>query len=169
MILAKDALLSAIKKGEIKISPFNNDQVGTGSINLSLGNEFRVFYRHHCAIPVREEADFKKITRAIKRDSYVLKPGELVLGITKENVKLADDLCGWIQGRSRFARLGLVIHITAAFIQPGVNNKTVLEIYNAGPCDLELIPGERLCQLIVERTDGKGRYKGKYKSQVGLR
>ena len=98
-------------------------------------------------------------------DEFVIHPGEFVLGITKEQVKLPEDVCGWLSGRSRFARLGLVVHVTAAFIQPGINNKQVLEIKNLGNSDLILKPGLKICQLILERTEGKAKYKGKFKKQ----
>ena len=95
----------------------------------------------------------------------VLKPGDFALGITKETIKLPDNMCGWLGGRSRFARLGLIVHITASFVQPGINNKQVLEIKNVSNNILVLKPGERLCQLIIERTEGRAHYKGKFKKQ----
>jgi hypothetical protein len=60
-----------------------------------------------------------------------LLPGQACLGITVETIQLAPGLCGLLEGRSRFARLGLFVHITAGFMQPGINNRQVLEIYNA--------------------------------------
>ena len=95
-----------------------------------------------------------------------MKPGELILGITKEKITLPGYLCGWLNSRSRYARLGLMVHITAPFIQPGVSNKQVLEIYNASPNNLELIPGERLCQLIFERCEGFIKYHGEFRKQT---
>ena len=74
-------------------------------------------------------------------------------------------MCGWLGGRTRFARLGLIVHITAAFVQPGINNKQVLEIKNTSSNTLVLKPGGKFCQLIIERTEGKARYKGRFRKQ----
>ena len=85
--------------------------------------------------------------------------------MTEENIKIADDICGWLEGRSRFARFGLMVHITASFIQPGVSNKQVLEMNNAGPMPIAIHPGIAICQIILEETVGTASYSGKFKSQ----
>ena len=166
MILSRDVILEEIKKKKIIIDPFNEDAVGPASIDLCLDRYIRVFERIGHSIPVIEKTNFKEITKKIVINGrYIIKPGELVLGITCEKITLADSLCGWLNSRSRFARLGLMVHITAPFIQPGESGRQVLEIYNAGPNNLELIPGERLCQLILERTEGRAVYQGQFKNQ----
>ena len=93
-------------------------------------------------------------------------PGELVHGITKEKVALSEDLVGWIEGRSRFARVGLMIHVTAGLVQPGCDNKQVLEISNMSPMPIALNPGTRICQIILEKIEGRARYKGRFKDQT---
>ena len=98
-------------------------------------------------------------------DYFVLMPGETCHGLTRERIRLPNDLCGWLQGRSRFARLGLMVHITAAFIQPGIDNHQALEINNAGPMPLALRPGTRLCQFIFEQCVGEAKYTGRYRVQ----
>jgi len=163
MILAKNSILDEIKNKRIKISPFNIKNLGPASCDLTLDNNFRV-YGGCKDFDVIEETDYKKFTKLVK-GPIKLKSGEFILGITKEKVTLADDICGWLTGRSRFARLGLQIHSTAAFLQPGINNKQVLEIYNLSPNTLKLKPGLKICQIIFERCEGKARYKGKFSSQ----
>jgi len=101
-------------------------------------------------------------------DSFTLMPGEMVLGITLERVRLPGSICGWLEGRSRFARMGLVIHMTASFVQPGVNNRQVLEIGNLAPFPLILKPGVRICQLVLETTEGEAAYAGRFVSQDRL-
>jgi dCTP deaminase len=101
-------------------------------------------------------------------DSFILMPGETVLGITLERVRLPGSICGWLEGRSRFARMGLVIHMTASFVQPGVNNRQVLEIGNLAPFPLVLKPGVRICQLILEHMEGEASYAGRFKDQDRL-
>ena len=77
-------------------------------------------------------------------------------------------MCGRLEGRSRYARIGLSVHITAGFVHPGVSNKQVLEIVNSGPYDLVLKPGLKICQLIIERAEGKAVYSGIYSEQKDL-
>jgi len=168
-ILTRDEILKEIRQGNIVIEPFSEDTVGPGSVDLSLGNKFRTFRKLHEIYNVDDDANFHEITtlEEIPDDKYfVLMPGETVLGITGERVKLPPYICGWLEGRSRFARLGLMVHITAGFIQPGVNNYQVLEISNVSPVPLALHPGTRICQFIFQRTIGEAVYKGKFINQM---
>jgi len=168
MILTKNEILKEIKKGKIKIKPFSKDQVGPASIDLHLGKDFRIFKKWKTA-PVSEDVDYKKFTKLVKIDKYkILGPGDFILGLTKEKITLPDNICGWLTGRSSFARLGLSIHITASFIQPGINNKQVLEIKNVSKIPLILYPGTRICQIILMKTLGKSGYKGKFMKQESL-
>ncbi len=64
--------------------------------------------------------------------------------------------------------MGLVIHMTASFIQPGINNRQVLEIGNLAPFPLVLKPGVRICQIIFERTEGEALYQGRFMNQDQL-
>lgn len=168
MILTKNEILKEIKKGRIKIQPFLKDQVGPASIDLHLSDEFRIFKKWKTA-PIAEDVDFKKFTKLIKVKKYkILGPGGFVLGLTKEKITLPENICGLITGRSRFARLGLSIHVTAIFIQPGISNKQVLEIKNVSKIPLILYPGTRICQIVLMKTLGKSKYKGKFKKQENL-
>jgi dCTP deaminase len=90
----------------------------------------------------------------------------LVLGITKEKITLPEDICGWLNSRSRFARIGLMSHITAPFISPGVSNRQILEIFNAGKNKIKLMPGTKICQLVLQECKGKAKYEGKFKEQT---
>ena len=166
-VLTHDEILKAVEKGEIEIDPFNPDLVGPGSVDLHLDNQFRVFKKLHHIYDVNDEADFTQITEFVQVDtSFVLLPGETVLGITKERIRLAPSLCGRLEGRSRFARLGLMVHVTAGFMQPGINNRQVLEISNVSSVALALHPGTRLCQFIFERAQGQATYQGRFAAQT---
>jgi dCTP deaminase len=152
----------------IRIEPFSFKQVGPASIDLHLGNHFRVFKEIRRPFDVTEEAELNAITDEIHiedGDSLMLMPGKSCLGITVERITLPPNLCGWLEGRSRFARLGLVIHATASFVQPGVDNRQVLEITNTGQIPLNLIPKVALCQLILQECIGEARYNGRFGSQ----
>ena len=163
-ILTKKEILKEINRGNIKITPYDESAIGPGSIDLTLDNQFRIFKKGE-VYDVNENSDYQEITELVKQDSIVIKHGEVLLGITKETVKLSDDLCGWLQGRSRYARLGLMVHITASFMHPGIENQQVLEIANLSRRPLRIHAGTKICQFIFERTEGKARYQGKFKQQ----
>jgi dCTP deaminase len=164
VVLTKDQILKEIKKRNIKITPFNEKNIGPASIDLTLDNKFRLFKKKK-TLKLDDKIDYKKHSELIKADKLVLKPGDFVLGITKEKIKLSEGLCAWLGGRSRYARFGLLVHITAAFIHPGINNKQVLEIKNISSNDLVIKAGTKICQFIIERTEGKAKYKGKFQKQ----
>ncbi len=165
MILTRKEIQKEISKKRIRIEPLDKSAIGPASVDLTLGNKLRVF-RKGKAIQIRENTNYKGITALINiNKGYLLKPGELVLGITREKITLPDNICGWLQSRSRFARFGLMSHLSAPFVCPGVANKQVLEIYNAGPRKLKLMPGLRICQIIFQCCKGKAKYKGIFKSQ----
>lgn len=168
-VLARDEILHAIEAGTVTVDPFVPDQVGPGSIDLHLGDEFREFRKLRSGLVVEEGIELEDLTdRVVVDESFTLMPGETVLGITRERVRLPPGICGWLEGRSRFARIGLVVHMTASYVQPGVDNRQVLEIGNLAPFPLILKPGVRICQLILERTEGEALYDGKYRHQHRL-
>ena len=164
MILTKNEILKEIKAGRVIIDPLNEGAIGPASINLTLDSTLRVFTSKEKVI--EEDIDYEKITKQMSNvESYILDPGELVLGITKETVTLPENICGFLNSRSRYARIGLMSHVTAPFICPGVSNKQVLEIYNAGPNKIKLIPGTKICHLILAECKGEAKYAGKFQDQ----
>jgi dCTP deaminase len=168
-ILTHDEIIRRVNAGEIGIDPFDERSVGPASIDLHLAGQFRVFKRVRDIFHVTEEAAYEDVSEVIDvadGDYFVLMPGETCHGLTRERIRLPDNLCGWLQGRSRFARLGLMVHITAAFIQPGIDNHQALEINNAGPMPLALRPGIALCQFIFQECVGRAHYEGRYSRQV---
>jgi len=141
--------------------------VGCASVDLTLSNEFRYFKPGLSVVPVNEETNYKDITTKItlkEGESYLLLPGQACLGITEEAIKLSPKICGLLEGRSRFARLGLFVHITAGFMNPGIHNRQVLEIYNASNHPLSLWPKTKICQFIFMRLDGEGTYHGRFET-----
>ena len=168
-VLTRKEILKEIGRGTLVINPFEEGQIGPGSIDLRLGNEFRVFKKLRNAVTVDDRISLEDLTeRVVVEESFTLMPGETVLGITRERIKLPGNICGWLEGRSRFARVGLVIHMTASFVQPGVNNRQVLEIGNLAPFPIVLTPGVRICQIILERTEGEASYQGTFRDQDQL-
>src|SRR6187401_3637638 len=125
-ILTHDEILKEIQAGRIVIDPFDASCVGPASVDLHLGQEFRVFRKVHDVVRVTPDSNYEEITeRVLVEDHLLLMPQETVLGITLEKVTLPPNLCGWLEGRSRFSRLGLLVHISASFMQPGIENKQV--------------------------------------------
>jgi len=82
-----------------------------------------------------------------------LDPGEMCLGKTLEKITLPANMIGRLEGRSRYARMGLVIHITSALVQPGSSNHQVLEIVNLAPFPIQLHAGMRISQVVFERME----------------
>lgn len=164
-ILTHSRIIEKIENGEIGIDPFEPENVGPGSIDLRLGDQFRVFDEENGTFDVDEDADYKKISNSYRGDSIEVQPQETILGITKERITLPPYLCGWLEGRSRFARLGLMVHISASFMQPGISNQQVLEISNMGQLPMRLHSGTRICQFIFQETRGEAEYKGSFKDQ----
>ncbi len=165
-ILTRDAIFDAIKCGEIKIEPFAPEAVGPASVDLRLDKKFRVFKKLHVVYDVVEDANYEEVTEYIEVDDhFLLLPGESVLGVTTEKITLAPNICGWLEGRSRFARIGLAVHITAGFMQPGISNHQVLEINNSSPIAMALYPGTFICQFIFQRCIGSAVYQGRFANQ----
>src|SRR3954469_16828964 len=148
MILTREVIQREIDAGRVVIDPFFADQVGPASIDLHLGDEIRVMHAGREPVPVTDDVDYRTITDVRSLETpYPLEPGETIHGITRERITLPGDIGGWLEGRSRFARLGLMIHVTAGFITPGVSNRQVLEISNVSQRPLAIHPGTRLCQI----------------------
>ncbi len=168
-VLIGKEIIKALKKKLIAIEPLDPSQIGPGSIDLTLGNDFRVFRRRSKTYHVKNDSDFQDITRAVHvKDGgfLVIRPGEMVLGITREKITLADTVSGRLEGRSRFARFGLAVHVTAGFMHPGISNHQALEIVNLGHAPLALYPGTRICQFVFERCEGRAKYRGRFAQQV---
>ncbi len=165
-VLTRDAILEEIETGRVKIDPFDRSQVGVASVDLTLGRQIREIVLDPEPIRVEDETDYRDHTHVRELDRpYRLEPGVTIHGITSEQLTLPDDLCGFLEGRSRFARLGLMIHVTSAFVQPGVSNRQVLEMSNVSSRALEIVAGVRICQLVLMRTDGRAVYQGRFQDQ----
>lgn len=166
-VLTHDEILRLIHQGAIKIEPFCEDQVGPASVDLHLDNKFRVFRALPHIHPVTEDASYEDVTELVEVDDHLLLlPGQAVHGITLEKITLPDNLCGRLEGRSRFARVGLMVHMTAGFMQPGIDNKQVLEMINVGPVPLAIYPGTAICQFIFEECKGRAHYRGRFENQA---
>ncbi len=168
-VLTRDVILREIESGRLEIAPFTPDQVGPASIDLTLGDEIRLIDSGPDPIDIRDDTDYRQHTRVQRLDgSFALEPGITIHGITVERVTLPRDLCGFLEGRSRFARLGLMVHVTSALVQPGVSNRQVLEMSNVSGRSLRIHAGVRVCQLVLMRAEGEACYRGRFADQQNL-
>ena len=168
-ILGREAILQAIQEGWIAITPFDPERVGPASVDLTLGPTVRVFRKVHQVINVQENTDYRELTEKIQvpeGEHILIMPGETVLGITHERLRLGPGLCGWLEGRSRFARLGLMVHISAPFMGPGIDSQQVLEMSNFGPAALAVHPGTAICQFVFQKLEGSESYAGRFAGQT---
>jgi dCTP deaminase len=168
-VLTRDAILRELESGRLRIEPLDDpDQIGPASVDLHLGREIRVPVQHRGGpIHVCEDAEIEPETTVMRiEDHYVIEPGQTIHGITRERLVLPSDLCAWIEGRSWIARLGLMVHVTAGFVHPGVSNHQVLEMSNVSRAPLAIHPGIRICQIVIERTEGHAVYRGRFAEQV---
>lgn len=127
-VLIGKEILKALKQKMISIEPLDKSQIGLGSIDLTLGNDFRIFKKRSKIYHVKNESHFEEITRDVHvkdGDYMTIRPGEMILGITRERITLADNISGRLEGRSRFARFGLAVHVTAGFMRLGIANHQV--------------------------------------------
>ena len=163
MILSQKEVLSQIKKGKIKIEPFDSSSLGAGSYDLTLGGEFA--FPNNKIVVLDSQTNFKDSFKSKIMDQVKLKPDDFVLAITKEKITLPEDIAAFLSGRSRFARLGLQVHSSSNFIHPCVSNNQVFEIKNVGKNTLILKPGLKIGQIIFFQVKGKASYEGLFKLQ----
>jgi dCTP deaminase len=176
VILTRNKILDAVRTGEIAIDPFDESALNAASYDLTLYPQIRVFTEGLNEIDLMEMArdanGLMNITRVVEipADSYyLLKPGELVLGMTVEKLTLPPNMAGSLEGRSRFARMGLMVHVTASFLQPGIQNtRQVFEIFNASRNAIKLRSGLRIAQVIFEQCVGTATYRGVFAEQRDL-
>ena len=157
MVLSDVDLRKALKSKKIVIkpSPDLSTQLGSCSIDLRLGDVFRIFnYSRYPYIDPEKKDYSNEITKVIRLkdgEKFIMQPGDFVLAVTLETVKIAPDLMGRLEGRSSLGRLGLVVHSTASIFDPGWDGKPVLELGNLGRMAISLTCGMRICAMTFEQ------------------
>lgn len=154
----------SMAQGKIIIEPAPSpDMISGVSLDVRLGNTFRVFQDHTAPYidlsGPREQMD--QALNAVMSDeiyiddgeAFFLHPGELALAVTHESVTLPADIVGWLDGRSSLARLGLMVHVTAHRIDPGWSGRIVLEFMNSGKLPLALRPKMKIGALNFEQLE----------------
>jgi dCTP deaminase len=154
-VLSDGTIRRLVAEGHVRIDPWDDTMVQPASIDLRLGTSFRVFHNHRItAIDLADPP--RNLTEHVEvRDdeSFVIHPGEFVLGRTQEHVELPDDIVARIEGKSSLGRLGLIVHATAGFVDPGFKGTLTLEITNLTRVPIILWPGKPIAQLSFMALD----------------
>ncbi|MEK7155155.1 MAG: dCTP deaminase [Patescibacteria group bacterium] len=176
MVLSDRDIRERVRKKEIVIKPFDAGSVQPSSVDLHLGNDFLVFDSHNQSmIDTRKDASGLMKRIEIKGDQpLIIHPREFVLGTTVEWVKIPADLVARLEGKSSLGRIGLVIHSTAGYIDPGFEGQLTLEISNLSNLPIALYKGMRICQMsYIQMTSpaefpyGHKKLHSHYKGQKG--
>jgi len=151
MVLSDSDIRKYLNAGRICIAPRPSDgQIGPTSVDLTLSDEFYVFRKGVKKIDLAK-VKHGDVLQKVKAKKMVLKPGKMILGKTLERITLPADVCGKLEGRSRYARLGLAIHVSSSLVQAGSDNHQILEIVNLSPTTITLHSGMRVCQIMFMR------------------
>lgn len=156
MILSDRDIQHALRSGLIRISPSidSKTQLGSCSVDLRLGKQFRVF--NHSTIAYIDPTDVKTsqdMMREVvlkKGQPFILQPGDFVLATTVETITLPSTLIGRLEGRSSLGRLEIVVHSTASIFDAGWHGVVVMELGNLGRMPVALYPGMRICSMTFE-------------------
>ncbi len=153
MILSDRDIRSAIDSGRLGIEPYDAALIQPSSIDVRLDCKFLVFRNTKRAfIDVKQPAeDLMELIEVGAEEPMFLHPHEFVLGNTVERVRIPPDLVGRLEGRSSLGRLGVVIHSTAGFLDPGYEGHITLEISNLANLPIALYPGMRIGQISFVR------------------
>ena len=154
-ILSDKDINKYLEEGKISIDPLlDKKQIQPSSVDMRLGNEFKVFkvIRKPYIDPKDEEdiSSYMESTTVKEGEAFIIHPNEFALATTLEYVKVPDDLVARVEGRSSMGRLGVTMHVTAGFIDPGFEGNITLEISNIGAMPVALYPKQRVCQIVFE-------------------
>jgi dCTP deaminase len=149
MILSDRSIREEIAAGRIGIEPFDDTCVQPSSVDLHVDNAFRVFHNaRHPFIDVRKPMeDLTELVEVPDDRPFILHPGEFVLGSTAERVCIPDDMVARLEGKSSLGRLGLLIHSTAGYVDPGWDGYLTLELSNVANLPITIYAGMKIGQI----------------------
>jgi dCTP deaminase len=176
MVLSDRAIRRLIEAGRIGLDPYDPALMQPSSLDVRVDRLFRVFRNsRYPYIDVKtEQEELTELVEVVDGEPFILHPGEFVLGSTLERVTLPDDLVARLEGKSSLGRLGLLIHSTAGFIDPGFDGHVTLELSNVANLPITIYPGMKIGQLSfvqmsepAETPYGAGALGSKYQGQRG--
>jgi dCTP deaminase len=149
VILSDHDILTALNDGRIGITPFDPNDVQPSSVDLRVDRYFRTFHNaRHPFIDVKKPMeDLTELVEVSEDEAFILHPGEFVLGSTREYVRLPGDLVARLEGKSSLGRLGLLIHSTAGYVDPGFEGHLTLELSNVANLPITIYPGMKIGQI----------------------
>jgi dCTP deaminase len=176
VVLSDRTIRAELAGGRIRIDPFDESLLQPSSVDVRVDRYFRVFHNaRYPFIDVKQPQD--ELTELVEVDGerpFILHPGEFVLGSTLERITLPDDLVARLEGKSSLGRLGLLIHSTAGFIDPGWDGHVTLELSNVANLPITIYHGMKIGQLsfvrLTEPADAPYGSRGlgsKYQGQKG--
>jgi len=143
-VLSDHDIAVALAGGRVRVDPYDRD-LQPSSIDLHLDRSFRVFRNNAIRSSMfARPADLTELLSITDDEPFVLHPGEFVLGQTLEWVELPDDLVARLEGKSSLGRLGLLIHSTAGYVDPGWKGKLTLELSNVATLPIALYSGMKI-------------------------
>lgn len=146
--------------GDILVRPFKATNVQPSSYELHLDGEIN----REVIVPPEDGKTPRPVRRGEKPwqvfhgDSFVINPGEFILGVTKERVNVLPNMVGQVWGKSSWGRMGLMIHVTAGWVDAGFAGQIVLEIVNLSHQPIELRAGDAIAQIAFARMDSEAQY-----------
>jgi dCTP deaminase len=148
VVLSDRTIARLISQGRIEIDPYERSLIQPSSVDVRVDRYFRVF-RNNLYPYIDVKAEQEDLTELVEigDEPFILHPGEFVLGSTLERVRLADDLVARLEGKSSLGRLGLLIHSTAGFIDPGWNGHVTLELSNVANLPITIYHGMKIGQI----------------------
>jgi dCTP deaminase len=173
-VLSDRDIRAALQSGRVRIDPYDPSCLQPSSVDLHLDRDFRVFRNsRYPFIDVRQpQPDLTELEAIADDEPFILHPGEFVLGQTLEWVELPDDLVSRLEGKSSLGRLGLLIHSTAGYVDPGWKGNLTLELSNVANLPIALYFGMKIGQISffkmsspVERPYGSKELGSKYQGQ----
>ncbi len=153
MILSDRDIKKAIKNGDIILKPLVKNNIQPASVDLRLGSDFLIYdiANHHILDPKNLPKNLVKKHKISSAKPFILHPGEFVLATIYEETGVSDKIVGRLEGKSSLGRLGLIVHTTAGFLDPGNSLKMTLELYNAGSLPLKLYYKMPIAQMAFEQ------------------
>jgi dCTP deaminase len=150
VVLSDRTIQRLLDEGRIGIEPYDASLLQPSSVDVRVDRYFRVFHNaRYPYIDVKEPQEELTEEVVIEDDAkpFILHPGEFVLGSTLERITLPDDLVARLEGKSSLGRLGLLIHSTAGFIDPGWDGHVTLELSNVANLPITIYHGMKIGQL----------------------
>ena len=149
MVLSDRTIREELAKGRIVVEPLGEGCIQPASIDVHLDRQILVFRNSRRPfIDIREDmSDLTELEEIEDHRPFMLHPGEFVLGSTLEHIELPDDLVARLEGKSSLGRLGLLIHSTAGYVDPGWKGHLTLELSNVSNLPITLYYNMRIGQI----------------------